>query len=198
MGLFGSGSKNKLKGMRVAILATQGVEQVELTSPKKALEKAGAIVHVISPHKYIKGGRIKAWNLTDWGDSIKVDVNLSNAKVTSYDALHLPGGVMNPDFLRMDSDAVNFVRHFWETGKPVASICHGPWMLVEAGVVRGRTLTSWPSLKTDLRNAGATWVDEEVVEDKGLVTSRNPKDLPAFNKAIIDLFSRATMRSVAA
>jgi protease I len=194
MGLFGIGSKPKLRGKRIAILATQGVEQVELTSPKKALEKAGAMVEVVSPHKLIKGGKIKAWNMTTWGDSIKIDVTLSNAKASSYDGLHLPGGVINPDLLRLDDDAVEFVRSFFEAGKPVSSICHGPWMLIEAEVVRGRTLTSWPSLKKDLRNAGANWINENVVEDRGLVTSRGPQDLPAFNKAIVELFARTPMR----
>ena len=191
MGLFGFGTKRKLNGRRIAILATQGVEQVELTSPRKALVKAGAIVELVSPHKLVKGGKIKAWNMVKWGDSFKIDVNLSQAKVSSYDGLHLPGGVINPDILRMDTDAVNFVRSFFEAGKPVSSICHGPWMLIEADVVRGRTLTSWPSLKTDLRNAGANWVNEEVVEDRKLVTSRGPHDLRAFNKEIIDLFASA-------
>ncbi len=126
-----------------------------------------------------------------WGDSFKVDVSLSQAKVSSYDGLHVPGGVINPDILRMNSDAADFVRSFFEAGKPVSSICHGPWMLIEANVVRGRTLTSWPSLKSDLRNAGANWVNEEVVEDRGLVTSRGPQDLHSFNKKIIELFAGA-------
>jgi protease I len=189
MALFGIGSK-KLRGTRVAIIATHGVEQVELTSPKKALERAGATVHVVSPHKAIKGGKIKAWKFIKWGDSIKVDVSLSDASVHDYDALHVPGGVINPDLLRMDSDAVEFIRSFFEAGKPVSSICHGPWLLIESGVVRGRTVTSWPSIKTDLVNAGADWVDKKVVEDDGLVTSRGPQDLPAFNRRIVDLFSR--------
>lgn len=197
MGLFGFGNKRVLNGKRIAILATQGVEQIELTSPKKALEQAGAIVEVVSPHKLVKGGKIKAWNMTTWGDSIKIDVTLGNAKASSYDGLHLPGGVINPDLLRMDSDAVEFVYSFFEYGKPVSSICHGPWMLIEAEVVRGRTMTSWPSLKKDLRNAGATWVNEEVVEDRGLVTSRGPQDLKAFNKRIVQLFASVPMRAAA-
>ena len=196
MGLFGFSTKRKLNGKRIAILATQGVEQVELTSPRKALEKAGATVELVSPHKLLKGGKIKAWNLVKWGDSFKIDVSLSQAKVSSYDALHVPGGVINPDILRMDTDAVDFVRSFFEAGKPVSSICHGPWMLIEADVVRGRTLTSWPSLKTDLRNAGANWVNEEVVEDRGLVTSRGPQDLRAFNKKIVELFASASSNGV--
>jgi protease I len=189
MGLFGFGEK-KLQGRRIAIICTYGVEQVELTSPKKALERAGAIVQVISPHKAIKGGKIKAWNLIKWGDKIKVDVSLSKANVADYDGLHIPGGVINPDLLRTDADAVEFVRDFFEAGKPVSSICHGPWMLIEAGVVQGRKLTSWPSLKTDLLNAGAEWVDQSCVEDENLVTSRGPQDLAVFNRRIVDLFSR--------
>ena len=189
MGIFGFGTKRQLAGKRFAILATQGVEQVELTSPRKALEKAGAVVDLVSPHKLIKGGKIKAWNMVKWGDSFPIDVSLSQAKVSSYDGLHLPGGVINPDILRTDTDAVDFVRRFFEAGKPVSSICHGPWMLIEAGVVQGKTLTSWPSLKTDLRNAGAKWINEDVVEDRRLVTSRGPQDLHAFNKKIIELFS---------
>ena len=193
MGLFGFGSKRQLINKRIAILATQGVEQVELTSPRKALEKAGAVVELVSPNKMLKGGKIKAWNLVKWGDSFKIDASLSQAKVSSYDGLHVPGGVINPNILRMNSDAVDFVRSFFEAGKPVSSICHGPWMLIEAGVARGRTLTSWPSLKTDLRNAGANWVNEEVVKDQGLVTSRGPQDLRAFNKQIIELFATTVL-----
>ena len=192
MGLFGLGAKRQLNGKRIAILATQGVEQIELTSPRKALEKAGAVVELVSPHKLLKGGKIKAWNLVNWGDSFKIDVALSQAKVSSYDGLHVPGGVINPDILRMDSDAVDFVRGFFEAGKPVSSICHGPWMLIEAEVVQGRTMTSWPSLKKDLRNAGANWVNEEVVDDRKLVTSRGPQDLRVFNKKIVELFATAS------
>jgi protease I len=194
MGLFGIGSRPRLTGKRIAIIATQGVEQVELTSPRRALQKAGASVDLVSPHKLLKGSKIKAWNMVDWGDSFRIDVNLSNAKASNYDALHIPGGVMNPDTLRMDEDAVEFIRSFFEAGKPVSSICHGPWLLIQAEVVRGRTLTSWPSLKKDLRNAGANWVNEDVVEDRGLVTSRGPQDLPAFNKRIIDLFAGMPLR----
>ena len=197
MGFFGFGSKRKLAGKRIAILATMGVEQVELTSPRKALEKAGATVELVSPHKLLKGGKIKAWNMTDWGSSFRIDVPLSKARASSYDGLHLPGGVMNPDFLRTNEDAVDFIRSFFAAGKPVSSICHGPWLLIEADQVRGRTMTSWPSLKTDLRNAGANWVNEEVVEDRGLVTSRGPQDLQAFNKHIIQLFANASLRVAA-
>lgn len=173
---------NKLDGKRVAILATDGVEQVELTEPKKALEQAGAKTDVISP----KGDKLKAWNLKDWGEEIKVDVSLKSADPNNYDALLLPGGVMNPDHLRMDSQAVQFVRSFFEAHKPVAAICHGPWMLVEANVVKGRKLTSWPSLQTDIRNAGGEWTDQQVVTDQGLVTSRKPDDIPAFNNKMIE------------
>ena len=189
MGILGFGKK-QLRNRKIAILATHGVEQVELTSPRKALIKEGAIVHLISPHKAIKGGKIKAWNLIKWGDSIKVDVSLSDADVNDYDGLHLPGGVINPDILRMDEDAVDFVRRFFDLHKPVSSICHGPWMLIEAGVTDGTTLTSWPSLKTDLRNAGAHWVNQTVVQDGNLVTSRGPQDLLSFNKRIVQLFSQ--------
>ncbi|KAA6460388.1 type 1 glutamine amidotransferase [Acidobacteria bacterium AB60] len=193
MGLFGFGTKRQLINKRIAIVATQSVEQVELTSPREALQKAGAVVELVSPHKLVKGGKIKAWNLVKWGDSFKIDVDLASAKVSSYDGLHVPGGVINPDLLRMDTDAVDFVRSFFEAKKPVSSICHGPWMLIEAEVVRGRTLTSWPSLKKDLRNAGANWVNDEVVEDGILVTSRGPQDLRAFNKKIIELFAGALL-----
>ncbi|WP_109488572.1 type 1 glutamine amidotransferase domain-containing protein [Occallatibacter savannae] len=194
MGLFGFGTKRQLVNKRIAIVATQGVEQIELTSPREALQKAGAVVELVSPHKLVKGGKIKAWNLVKWGDSFKIDVDLPEARVSSYDGLHVPGGVINPDLLRMNTDAVDFVRSFFEAGKPVSSICHGPWMLIEAEVVRGRTLTSWPSLKKDLRNAGANWVNEEVVEDRRLVTSRGPQDLRAFNKKIIELFAGAPVQ----
>jgi deglycase len=174
-----------LSGKRVAILATDGVEQEELTEPRKALDAAGASTKVVSP----KSGSIKGWNHTDWGDPIKVDVTLDNTRPDDYDALMLPGGAMNPDHLRMNENAVNFVRAFFEAGKPVAAICHGPWLLVEADVVRGRNVTSWPSLQTDLRNAGANWTDSQVVTDHGLVTSRKPDDIPAFNRKMIEEFA---------
>jgi protease I len=174
-----------LSGKRVAILATDGVEQVELTEPRKALDAAGANTKVVSP----KSGSIKGWNHTDWGDSIKVDVTLDSTSPNDYDALMLPGGVMNPDRLRTNEKAVNFVRAFFEAGKPVAAICHGPWMLVEADVVRGRNVTSWPSLHTDLRNAGANWTDSQVITDHGLVTSRKPDDIPAFSRKMIEEFA---------
>ena len=174
-----------LSGKRVAILATDGVEQVELTEPRKALDAAGARTMVVSP----KSGSIKGWNHTTWGDPIKVDVTLDKTSPDDYDALLLPGGVMNPDHLRMNQQAVNFVRAFFEAGKPVAAICHGPWLLVEADAVRGRNVTSWPSLQTDLRNAGAHWTDSQVVTDHGLVTSRKPDDIPAFDKKMIEEFA---------
>jgi protease I len=176
---------NELQNKRVAILATEGFEYVELTKPKQALEAAGAKTEVLSP----KGGTIRGWNVDHWGDEVPVDVSLDKATPDQYDALLLPGGVMNPDKLRQDPDAVQFVKAFFEAGKPVAAICHGPWMLVEAGVVRGRTLTSWPSLKTDIQNAGGQWVNQEVATDQGLVTSRKPDDIPAFNKKMIEEFA---------
>ena len=176
--------KGKLKGKRVAILFTEGVEQVELTSPLKALLQAGATVDLISP----LGGKVKAWNLVKWGKTFKTDKRLGKARSLDYDALHLPGGVMNPDFLRQNKEAVEFVKSFFTSGRPVSAICHAPWMLIEAGVVQGRTLTSWPSLQTDLRNAGANWVDQACVEDNGLVTSRGPQDLASFNKNMVELF----------
>ena len=174
-----------LKNKRIAILATDGVEQVELLEPKKALEQAGATTQVISP----KQGKIKGWNHTDWGEEIPVDLPLAGADPDNFDALLLPGGVMNPDFLRQDPAAVKFVKSFFEAHKPVGAICHGPWLLVEADVVRGRRLTSWPSLKTDIRNAGGEWTDQQVVTDQGLVTSRKPADIPAFNKKLIEEFA---------
>lgn len=176
---------NKLDGLKVAILATDGFEQSELFEPKKALEEAGAEVKIIS----LKSGEIKGWNKKDWGKSIAVDQTVGEANADEFDALQLPGGVMNPDKLRMDDKAVNFVKSFFTAGKPVAAICHAPWTLVEAGVVKGRTVTSWKSVKTDLENAGAKWVDEEVVTDNGLVTSRKPADIPAFNKKMIEEFA---------
>lgn len=175
----------QLNGKRVAILATDGVEQVELTEPRKALDEAGAKTTVVSP----KAGTIKAWQHDHWGDELKVDQTLDQAKADDFDALMLPGGVMNPDHLRMDDRAVQFVKQIFQSGKPVAAICHGPWLLVEADVVRNRSVTSWPSLETDLRNAGADWTDQEVVTDMGLVTSRKPDDIPAFNKKMLEEFA---------
>ncbi len=175
----------ELSGKKVAILATNGFEQVELTEPKQALEQAGALAHVVSP----KEDKIKGWKFTDWGDEIPVDVPLDQARPGDYDALVLPGGQINPDKLRLEPHAVEFVRAFFEAAKPVGAICHGPWLLVEADVVRGRTVTSYPSIRTDLKNAGANWVDREVVVDQGLVTSRKPDDLEAFCAKIIEEFA---------
>lgn len=174
-----------LENRRVAILTEEGFEQVELTSPKTALKDAGATVHVVSP----KSGKIKAWDKTDWGIEVDVDKQLDEVNPSDYDALVLPGGVLNPDKLRQNKDAVAFVSVFLNEGKPVAAICHGPQMLIETGLIKGRKLTSFPSLQTDLKNAGAEWVDEEVVVDNGLVTSRTPADLPAFNKKAIEEFA---------
>lgn len=176
---------NKLEGVKVAILATDGFEQSELFDPKKALENAGAEVKIVSLEK----GEIKGWNEKNWGETIAVDLTVDDAKAQDFDALQLPGGVMNPDKLRMNEKAVTFVKAFFDAGKPVGAICHAPWTLIEAGVVKGKTVTSWASLKTDLENAGAKWVDREVVTDNGLVTSRNPDDLPAFNEKIIEEFA---------
>jgi protease I len=173
-------SSDKLKGKRIAILATDGFEQVELTEPQKFLKNAGATVEVVS----LKSGSIKGWDMTDWGDKVDVDKTLADAHVADYDALVLPGGQINPDKLRVEPTAVSFVREFAQSGKLVAAICHGSWTLIEADVVRGKHMTSWPSVKTDLRNAGAEWQDAEVVVDGNFITSRKPEDLDAFNKKI--------------
>jgi protease I len=175
-----------LKGKKIAILATDGFEQAELMEPRKALDEAGATTVVIS----LKGGEIKGWKMKDWGDSVKVDKTVAEANPKDYDALVLPGGVINPDHLRMDAAAVNFVKQFAATGKTMAAVCHGPWTLLEAGALKGRTVTSWPSLKTDLMNAGANWVDKAVVIDGQFIFSRKPDDLPAFNRAIIESVSK--------
>lgn len=175
----------KLNDLKIAILTEEGFEQVELTSPREALEKAGVTVHVISPQKT----EVKAWNETDWGIRVKVDKNLDEANPEDYDGLLLPGGVLNPDKLRSNEKAVSFVKHFLETGKPLAAICHGPQTLIETGLLEGRKMTSYSSIKTDLINAGVDWVDQEVVVDQGLVTSRSPKDLPAFNKKMLEEFA---------
>jgi protease I len=176
---------HELEGKLVAILAADGVEEEELVQPRHAVEEAGAQTMVVS----IKPGEIQAFNHLDHGHKIAVDVVAGQADPAQFDALMLPGGVANPDFLRQDPDAVRFVRSFFEQDKPVGVICHGPWTLVEADVVRGRTLTSWPSLQTDLRNAGAEWVDEEVHVDGRLVSSRKPDDLPSFNRAVVEVFA---------
>jgi protease I len=176
---------HKLQGIRVAILVENGFEQEELTEPQKALHEAGAETDIVSP----AGETVKGWQHTNWGDVFKVDVSLDDADVDNYDALLLPGGVMNPDKLRVNEKAREFVRGFFAEGKPVAAICHGPWTLIDAGVVYGRRLTSYHTLQTDLRNAGALWEDKEVVVDNGLVTSRKPDDIPAFNRKMIDEFA---------
>lgn len=174
-----------LSGFRVAILATDGFEQSELLEPRKALNAAGAMTEVISP----KNGDIRGWNHKEWGESVRVDQAVRNADPKEYDALVLPGGVMNPDALRIQSQAVSFVRSFFEAGKPVAAICHGPWTIIESGAAKGHRMTSWPSLRTDITNAGGNWVDQEVVVDGNLLTSRKPDDLPAFNREMIALFA---------
>jgi protease I len=171
-----------IKGKKVAILTEHGFEEVELTSPMNALEQAGAIVEIISP----QSGKVKAWNHDHWSIELDVDKQLSEASPESYDMLVVPGGVMNPDSMRANKDCVAFAQHFLEQGKPLAAICHGPQLLIETGMLDGRTMTSYSSIKTDLINAGVTWVDKEVVVDNGLVTSRSPKDLEAFNKKIIE------------
>ena len=176
-----------LKGLKVAILVDDGFETIELTEPRKALQEAGAVTQIVSP----KPDQVRGWNFTDWGEKLAVDLPLDSALPHVFDALLLPGGVMNPDKLRMQPKAVAFVRTFFDTDKPVAAICHGPWTIIEAGAARGRRIASWPSLKTDLRNAGAEWLDREVMVDRNLVSSRNPDDLPAFNQAMLELFSRS-------
>jgi protease I len=184
---------HELNGKKIAILATDGVEQVELTGPREALENAGATTELVS----LEDGEIQAFNHLDHGDKIDVDKKVADADAGDYDGLVLPGGVANPDFLRVDENAVAFVRAFFEAGKPVGAICHAPWTLIDAGVAKGMTLTSWPSLRTDLRNAGANWVDEEVHVDKGLTTSRKPDDLPAFNAKIIEEFAEGRHEQLA-
>ena len=175
----------KLQNKRVAALVDNGFEQSELLEPKKALENAGAKVDVVSPQSL----KVKGWKHTNWGEEVDVDVHLDKANPNEYDAILLPGGVMNPDKLRANEQAVRFVQSFVDAKKPIAAICHGPWTLIETGAVRGRTMTSWPSLKTDLKNAHAIWVDQECVVDNGLVTSRKPDDIPAFNRKMIEEFA---------
>ena len=175
----------ELTGRNIAVLATDGVEQVELTEPVKALKAAGATVHVVSP----KSGALQGWNHFDKADMIPVDQALDQADPAAYQALLLPGGVINPDQLRLQPKAIAFIRHFVDQRKPIAAICHGPWTLIEAGAVKGKKMTSWPSLQTDLRNAGANWVDQQVVHDGNLVTSRKPDDIPAFNQEMVRLFA---------
>lgn len=176
---------NRLGGKRVAVLATDGFEQVELTQPVEALKAEGATVEVVSP----KGGEIQGYNHHDKGDTVPVDRELAQASAEEYDAIVLPGGVINPDQLRLEPRAIQFIRSFAEAGKPIAAICHGPWTLINAEAVEGKKLTSWPSLEVDLKNAGADWVDQEVVVDNGLVTSRKPDDLPAFCAKMVEEFA---------
>jgi protease I len=176
-----------LNDMRIAILVAEGFEQVELTEPRKALDDAGARAMIVSPEV----DHVQGWHHFEKGDRFCVDVPLTSARAEDFDALLLPGGVANPDQLRANTTAVDFVKAFFNAGKPVAAICHGPWTLIDAGVARGRKMTSWPSLKADLTNAGAAWVDEEVVCEQGLVTSRKPKDIPAFNRKMLELFEKS-------
>jgi protease I len=178
-------NERRLDGIKVAILATDGFEQAELNEPRAALDAAGARTEVVST----RSGRVRGWKMKEWGDEVAVDRTLDEAHPGDYDALVLPGGVINADALRLSSKAVGFVRSFFERDKPVAVICHAPWALIESGVVRGHRLTSWPSLKTDLTNAGAHWVDQEVVVDGKLVTSRKPDDIPAFNRELMRVFA---------
>jgi|SRR5579862_3848095 protease I len=185
---------DELKGMKVAILITDGFEQVEMIRPRQALDQAGSETSVVSP----KNQHVRGWNFTDWGQEFAVDIALDRADPEAFDALLLPGGVMNPDSLRMIPEAVAFVKSFFGASKPVAVICHGPWTIIEAGVARGRRIASWPSLKTDLRNAGAEWVDKEVVTDQNVVSSRKPDDIPAFNREMIELFRRSRDQAKAA
>ncbi len=173
-----------LHGKKVAIVVADQFEQIELTDPRKALEEAGAETKIVSPNS----DKVRGWNGTDWGDDFTVDLPLDEADPRDFDALLLPGGVKNPDTLRTNEQVLQFVRHFFDTAKPVAAICHGPWTLISAGVVRGLTMTSYHSIELDLRNAGANWVDQEVVVDQGVVTSRNPGDIPAFNRKMIEEF----------
>jgi len=180
-----------LKGLRVAILIENGFEQVEMTELRKALLDAGAQVSIVSPQR----GHVRGWKHTEWGDEFPVDKQLDNANPDEFDALLLPGGVMNPDKLRMQPKAVAFAKAFFDSDKPVAAICHAPWTVIEAGAAKGKRIASWPSLKTDLQNAGAKWVDEEVVVDGKLVTSRKPDDIPAFNREMLKLFGSARAKA---
>ena len=183
----------KLDGKKVAILVTDGFEQAELTKPREALDQAGAETKIVS----LKSGKIQGMNHADKGDKFDVDQTLDEARPEQFDALMIPGGLMNPDALRSNDDALEFTRHFFREGKPVAAICHGPWVLIDAGIVRGRTLTSWPAIKTDVKNAGGKWINEEVVVDNGLVTSRKPDDIPAFNKKMIEEFCEGRHEAMA-
>ena len=184
----------KLDGKKVAILVADGFEQVEMTKPREALDEAGAETKIVS----LKSGKIQGMHHADKGDKFDVDLTLDEARPEEFDALMIPGGLMNPDALRSNEDALEFTRHFFREGKPVAAICHGPWVLIDAGVARGRTLTSRPAIKTDVNNAGGNWVDKEIVVDNGLVTSRKPDDIPAFNKKMIEEFCEGRHEAAAA
>lgn len=175
-----------LKGIRVAILVENGFERAELTDPRKALDEAGAETKIVSP----QSTEVRAWESKEWGDKYPVDLKLDEAEPDNFDALLLPGGVMNPDHLRMNPKAVAFAKAFVDAGKPIAAICHGPWTLIETGAIKGRKITSWPSLKTDLQNAGGEWADKEVIVDRNLVSSRKPDDIPAFNREMLKLFAQ--------
>jgi protease I len=183
----------KLDGKKVAILVTDGFEQVEMTKPREPLDEAGAETKIVS----LTAGKIQGMHHADKGDKFDVDLTLDEARPEEFDALLIPGGLMNPDALRSNDDVLEFTRHFFREGKPVAAICHGPWVLIDAGVVRGRTLTSWPAIKTDVKNAGGKWINEEVVVDNGLVTSRKPDDLPAFNTKMIEEFCEGRHQAMA-
>jgi protease I len=186
-------AEQALNGLKIAILVTDGFEEVELTEPRKALNAAGAATVVVSP----KDRDVRGWRFTDWGDAVPVDRPLDQARAEDFDALLLPGGVTNPDKLRIEPKAVAFVRAFFEAGKPVAAICHGPWTIIEAGCADGRNMTSWPSLHTDLKNAGANWTDRETVRDGNMLTSRKPDDIPAFNREMLKLFAEARTSAAA-
>ena len=181
----------ELNGLKIAILVANGFEQEEMTEPRQALEKAGAKIELVSSEEK----KVKGWKHTEWGDEFPVEVSLNHANANDYDALMLPGGVMNPDRLRLVPQAIGFVREFVKAEKPIAAICHAPWTLIDAGAVKGRRITSWPSLKTDLTNAGAIWVDEEAVRHGNVVTSRKPADIPAFNKKMIETFAESSQRA---
>ena len=183
----------KLDGKKVAILVTDGFEQVELTKPREALDEAGADSKIVS----LKPGKIQGMHHADKGDKFDVDLTLDEARPEEFDALMIPGGLINPDALRLNDDALEFTRQFFREGKPVAAMCHGPWVLIDAGVVRGRTLTSWPAIKTDVKNAGGKWINEDVVVDNGLVTSRKPDDIPAFNEKMIEEFCEGRHKAMA-
>jgi protease I len=184
-------AEKTLKGMKIAILVTDGFEQIELTEPRRVLDEAGADTRVVSPRET----RVRGWKFTDWGDELPVDAKLDQASPEDFDALHLPGGIINPDSLRIQPKAVAFAKAFFDAGKPVASICHGPWTVIEAGAARGRRMTSWPSLKTDLKTAGVELGRRRGVVDRGLITSRKPDDIPAYNREMIKLFAEASGRS---